>query len=235
MEAILITVLLLLLTAVHLVADRFPLLGVVGRDRWLSAAAGVSTVYVFTYLLPKLFHWTEDTDSVDVQLLLSLVFVGLTVFFAIERIGQITKGDESHTAIENLNHPMFWLHMIAFGCYNFVIGYTLVSGAIIEGRIPFTVAMALHLFANDEGLRRHHRTSYHRWGRWVLAGAILGGGVGAVVTTGSSFALPVSLAILAGGIMFNAIKEELPSDEKSSLLGFVGGAVLFLVLMWILP
>lgn len=213
------------LAAVHLVADRFPIVGIVDRDRWLSAAVGVSLAYVFVYLLPK-------AVLAGHQIGFTLAFVGLAAFFAVERLAHVANRLETGPS---LDRPVYYGHVGAFAAYNVVIGYALASGYVIDGRPSFAIAMAMHLFCIDEGLRRHHAEAYHRTGRWILAGAIvIGAGTWLVLDVGEFF-VAGSLAILAGGIMYNAIKEELPEDAESSLIFFVAGATIFLAIMALVP
>ncbi|MFP8958132.1 hypothetical protein ACLI4Y_15525 [Natrialbaceae archaeon A-CW3] len=219
------------LAAVHLVADRIPFSWPLTRARWLSAAAGVSIVYVLIYILPKLAHehaQVTDTVSGGGRLIYVLVFCGLAGFFGLERIARVTKTRRPTIGPNWITRdPVFWIHIAVFAAYNGVIGYVLVSGELLEDPIPFAIAMGLHLFGIDEGLRNHHNDVYHRFGRWVLAGALLVGAVGVFVSTLGTSTQIWLLALLSGGILFNAIKEELPADRESSFWAFVVGAGLF--------
>lgn len=219
------------LAGVHLVADRVPDTRLISRNQWLSATAGVSIVYVFMALLPKLERERIRLGSVDDgtnSAMYILVFCGLTVFFGLERVARLTTNNRLVVGPRWITEQsVFVIHVAVFAVYNAVIGYVVVSGELVADPLPYALAMGLHLFGIDEGLRQHHREAYHRIGRWVLMGAIIAGAVGAVTFTIGVGTQTVLLALLAGGILFNAIKEELPADRESSFLAFIVGAGVF--------
>ena len=230
---LLLIVLSLALALVHLVADRFPIFGIVPTNVTLSGAGGVSVVYVFVYVLPKLAAHAGDIvvpSGLDDPVYL-LLFAGLLAFFGLERLARVADaGSERALSAVIPAEPVFWMHIVGFAVYNIAIGHLLVSGALIDDPVPFAIAMALHLFGNDEALRALHRDAYHRIGRWILAAAVLLGASTAVVVTVSPELLLGILAALAGGITFNALKEELPRDRDSSFWGFATGALAFWIL-----
>jgi hypothetical protein len=85
-------------------------------------------------------------------------------------------------------------------------------------------AMGLHFLTNDFGLRQDHRGSYDNRGRWFLAAAtLLGWAVGAL-TTLPALATGFLFAFLAGGVVLNVLKEELPEDRQSRFMPFALGA-----------
>jgi hypothetical protein len=130
----------------------------------------------------------------------------------------------------------FWLSMSGFTVYNALVGYLLVEQLRQGmGRLAvFTGAMALHFLVNDFGLREHHRRRYQRTGRWVLAGAVLLGMVLGLRGAFTPLVLSLLTAVLAGGVVLNVLKEELPAARNSSfgafLLGAVGYGALLLML-----
>ena len=117
---------------------------------------------------------------------------------------------------------VFWIHIASFSVYNAVIGYLLVhrEGSLIF----FFVAMTLHFVVNDRSLREHHRDLYHRMGRWLLAGAVVVGWILGAFTEISEAALAVLIGFLAGGVILNVLKEELPEERRSRFSAFVLGA-----------
>ena len=98
----------------------------------------------------------------------------------------------------------------------------------------FCVALAFHFFIIDEGLRHHHRVRYDRWGRWVLAVALILGTVNGTLSAGFSEIKALLWAFVAGGLILNTLKEELPERKESCLPSFFTGAVLFAVLLQLL-
>jgi zinc transporter ZupT len=91
--------------------------------------------------------------------------------------------------------------------------------------------MGLHFIVNDYGLRQDHQGDYHKKGRWILAAAII---VGWVIGQGTEIheaAIAVLFAFLAGGIMLNVLKEELPEERKSRFWAFAAGAIAYSTLL----
>lgn len=74
----------------------------------------------------------------------------------------------------------------------------------------------------DHGSPRKDR--YDRFGRWLLAAAVLGGWVVGVGTQVPELALKLMTAGLGGGVILNVMKEELPEETPKQLLGSPGGS-----------
>ncbi len=85
----------------------------------------------------------------------------------------------------------------------------------------------MHFLINDYGLRQDHRQAYKHVARWVLAGAIIAGwAIGTMVAIGEA-ALAALFAFLAGGIVLNVLKEELPEERQSRFASFAAGAAAY--------
>ncbi len=227
------------LALVHVVAGKLRFLSVTPRSRWLSFASGISVAYVFAHLLPELAEGQHAIAEVGVTggvveeghaWLLALV--GLAVFYGLERVAKTSRaesrregeGDETEAGV-------FWLHMASFGTYNVLIGYLLAEGGDARGRLVFWLAMALHFFVNDYGLRQHHRAQYGRAGRWLLAAAVLAGAALGLVVEVSGALFAALVAFLGGGVVLNVLKEELPEERESRFWPFAGGAAAYAALL----
>ncbi len=101
----------------------------------------------------------------------------------------------------------------------------------VQSLLFFFFAMALHFVVNDRGLREDHKDAYDRVGRWVLAAAIIVGWVIGSGTEVSSAAIALLLAFLAGGVIFNVLKEELPEERQSRFWAFALGASIYAALL----
>ena len=84
--------------------------------------------------------------------------------------------------------------------------------------------MALHFVVNDYGLREHHKHRYARIGRWALAAAVLAGSAAGLPVEIPEPALALVVALLAGGVILNVLKEELPSEREGRFWSFALGA-----------
>jgi hypothetical protein len=225
------------LAGIHLFSGRLQVLGVSPRSRWLSAAGGVSVAYVFVHLLPDLaaeqetiLEATGESFSFLEYHVYLVALVGLAAFYGLERAAKVSRGRERSAGREDsTGEGVFWLHTASFAAYNALIGYLLLhredqgSGQLVL----FAFAMGVHFVVNDYGLRRDHKGAYDRVGRWVLAAAILAGWVVGLSFEVSEAALAVLFAFLAGGVIMNVLKEELPEERESRFWAFALGAALY--------
>lgn len=229
------------LVMVHLFAARLRFLDGIPRSRWLSFAGGISVSYVFLHLIPELSEAQEkiSTDKVtpllDGQLAYLVALAGLVLFYALER--RVKSGQRETTERSDGETPtgrgLFWIHISSFGLYNALIGYLMIhrDEKSVSNLLLFFIAMALHFLVNDNGLRQDHKQTYMRSGRWVLAGAILLGWMIGITTKFSDTPVDMLASLLAGGIILNVLKEELPEERKSSFVAFLSGAALYAMLL----
>lgn len=233
----------LLLALVHLQAGKLNFLGGVPRSRWLSAAGGISVAYVFLHLLPELAEAQQVVEEAVSGTLgffehhvYLVALIGLIIFYGLERMAKLARGRaDNASGGKDTNHAMFWLHIVSFSIYNILIGYLLVlSQDSLRDLLLLSGAMALHFTVNDFGLREHHQESYTNIGRWLLAFAVLTGwGVGSIVEIPEA-ATSLLIAFLAGGIILNVLKEELPEERQSRFNAFlIGGLSYAAILIWL--
>lgn len=229
------------LALTHVFGGRLHVLDVVPRSRWLSFAGGISVAYVFLHLLPELAERQEAVAAAvgsargfleDHVYLVALL--GLAVFYGLERAVKTSQrvrrecdGDDRSSA------GVFWLHIASFAVYNALIGYLLVrrEARDLTGLVLFAIAMILHFVVNDFGLRKDHQDTYVHVGRWVLAAAVVVGWVVGLLFELPEAALGMSFAFLAGGVVLNVLKEELPEERASHFGAFALGTALYAVLL----
>jgi hypothetical protein len=98
----------------------------------------------------------------------------------------------------------------------------------------YVIAMALHFLVNDYSLWEDHKHAYSRVGRWILSAAVVcGWTIGTQTEIGEAFTA-VLFAFLAGGIVLNILKEELPQERESRFWTFALGAMGYSGLLLIL-
>lgn len=230
------------LALVHLYCSKLQFLDVIPRSRWLSMAGGVSVAYVFVHILPDLSERQETINRTGALGFLEhhvylLALLGLTVFYGLEKAVKVSQSKQSKEKIETYDNTteagVFWLHICSFAIYNALIGYLLLHSETsgLLSLFLFFIAMALHFVVNDYGLRKDHKRTYQRIGRWILAAAIIVGWVIGIATEISEPAIAVLFAFLAGSIIFNVLKEELPEERKSRFWAFAVGIVVYSVLL----
>lgn len=213
---------------VHLFAGRLRF-QTMPRSVWLSAAGGVSVAYVFIHLLPELaahqrrFEAHGLLETIEAHSYL-IALAGLALFYGLERLIRRHRARRDVDGEEASG--IFWIHLGAFAVYNLLIGYLLVHREEpgLEGLLLFGIAMAFHFLVNDQGLREHHGRAYHDRGRWILAAAPVAGWALGLAIQVPPLAVSALFALLAGGVILNVLKEELPEDRESRFWAFAAGA-----------
>ena len=226
---------------VHLGIGCLTFLNRAPRSRWLSAAGGVAVAYIFLHVLPELAAHQETfsrelgTSRATAEgVVYALALVGLVAFYGLERAIKVSRNAVGHPSREDQPAPgAFWLHIGSFALYNLIIGYLLLhreeNGS--ASLVIYGVAMTLHFVTNDFGLRQDHKTRYDRVARWILAAAVLGGwGLGSVADLPEVW-IAFLFAFIAGGVVLNVLKEELPEERESRFWPFVAAAAGYAVLL----
>lgn len=239
----------LLLAALHLFGSALRFLTLVPRSRWLSAAGGVSIAYVFVHLLPELAEGQAVIEGVArggeeaapgpmLEFLEHHVYLvalaGLAVFYGIEKHSLTSRRRRDEQSGEDqTTDAAFWLSITSFAVYNAVIGYLLLRRELEELTQLglYTLALGVHFVINDMALREHHRHAYQRVGRWMIAGAILAGWVVGIATEVSERVIALVIAFIAGGVVLNVLKEELPGERLAQFSPFAAGVVGYAALL----
>lgn len=245
---------LVALAAVHVLTPSLRFLRSTPRSIWLSLFGGVSVSYVFVHLLPELAEGQTRVTralsggSADVAFAERHVYlvalVGLATFYGLERLAkrdrsqregeQVSGGRTRDSATAtSTGAGVFWIHMASFGVYNALIGYLLVHRPVTTTRslIFFAVAMALHFVVTDYGLDEDHQARFRHVGRWVLVAAVVMGFAAGIAAEIPEVALAVLVAFLAGGVILNVLKEELPSERESRFWSFAVGLAAYAALL----
>ena len=220
------------LALLHLIAGRLRFLAVLPRSRWLSAAGGISVAYVVVHLLPEL---AQGQESIEADGALGFVedhayvvaLLGLALFYGVE------LASRRRTAQSGSRGSAFWFSMASYAVYNAIIGYLVVHREEDTTRtlVFFTLALGLHFVVNDHALRERHQAAYHELGRWLIVAALALGWLVGELTEISDAALGVLIAFLAGGVILNVLKEELPEERQSSFTAFAAAAAGYTVVL----
>jgi zinc transporter ZupT len=159
--------------------------------------------------------------------------LGLVLIYSLERLVKVSKNRTNNKELNEINLAIFWLHIGAFTIYNAIIGYLLVRAPFENylGILFYFLALSVHLVTNDWSLRRDHMETYDRYGRYLLTFAPIIGWIIGVTTEVNEFALSVLQAFIAGGVVLNALKDELPEEQESSLSSFLLGVIGYTLLL----
>lgn len=217
----------LLLSLIHIFAHHWSFFSTIPRSQWLSFSGGISVSYVFLQILPELHEGQKVFNQKGWNLfgehqVFLLALFGLVTFYGLERLAKGRKSAQDHRRI-------FWVHLASFSVYNILIGYILQNREqhSLKGVAFYFLAMGAHFFVNDFGLQATFKSIYVSKGRWILAGCIILGWL-----LGYFYELPESsyvilLALIAGGIILNVLKEELPEERESRFWAFLLGTFVY--------
>ena len=238
---------IVLLCLTHLLAKEFRLSGI-PRSKWLSVAGGISVTYIFIRALPELKEFQEKFEEsagnefsipgFEGVSLFVIALLGLVFFYGLENRAKksVVSARQPDEGEETEPPGFFWIHVSSFSVYNFIIGYLLLQreDQSIKGTLIYAVAMAFHFIVTDHALEDHFRDLYRKRGRWLLIFFLLLGWIISLVWTIPEFYIGIIFSFLAGGVIMNVLKEELPRERESNFLAFFGGIFVYAVILALL-
>lgn len=230
------------LASVHLFSQKLRMLDGIPRNRFLSVAGGMAVAFVFLRLLPAVAVGQDTLAEASAGTWLerferhafAAALLSLFVFYLLEHLARVSKANQRERGAGAVTtHGVFWLHMGTFGVMNVLIGYLLIHNRERShlALVLFFLAMMLKFIVNDHALHRDHKHRYDNLGRYLLAGAVLLG-VAVRLIVRLPEPVPVLLqAVLAGAVLLNVLKEEIPDERQASLGAFLGGGVAYAALL----
>ena len=213
------------------------------KRRALSAAGGAAVAYVFIHLLPELARAGKTFVEITADRSLPLpeyrvyvaALVGFVLFYGLEHMAHWSRlsgwRDKPGYGISD---PIFLLHIGGFASYVGLISYLMVRG-IDEESVPlliYGVAMGLHFLSIDHSLYEEHSSMYDKFGKWILAGAILIGWGCGVLTEFQKPVVITMLGLISGGVVMNSMIVELPGEKDGRFLPFCAGAAAYAALLF---
>lgn len=231
-----------LLAAVHALSPKLVFLDRVPRSRFLSFGGGVAVALVFLEIIPELAEFQSTVERKvgrSMGILRNHVYLialfALTLFYTVQRHVQASRQQQQATTGEDkASRTLFWIDIGVVAAKTIIVGYLLVTAQ------PSLAALALFFFAigleftiGDRGLHRDHKEDYDRLGRWILVAAVLGGWLVGYAAEVPPVGIAVLQSFLAGYIVLNVIKEELPRERQSRTGAFWAGVVVYAVVLLI--
>lgn len=227
------------LVLIHLFSPRIQFPGSKHKRSALSAAGGVSIAYIFIHVLPELQagqrHVSRAWDGLgwlEYHVYL-IALLGLAVFYGLDKLARSKIHRRHHQTGEGgAGRRVCWVHINSFAAYNALIGYLLLHREqSLSGLIAFSIAMGLHFVVTDHGLYEHHEDTYERAGRYVIAAALVLGWLLSLLITASASVVSALFAFLAGGVILNVLKGEVPEERESRYGAFVFGMIAYSALL----
>ncbi len=188
-----------------------------------SLGGGIAIAYVFLRLLPEL----DDVVHFHIALFGFVVVYGINHF--ISKVSTRKSADKDYAE----DKWRFVVSAVILFIYNVLIVYTMKEH-VKHGTaniFKYMFAMILHLFGGDFGLYERQFDHFKSWGRFVLAGAPITGWLILWLCPDFGIHPDILTAVLAGFVMLNVFKEEIPENRHSSFRWFLVGVVFFAVLV----
>lgn len=204
------------------------------RSPWLSVSAGTALAYVFVHLLPKLALsqqkldgslWTGFYGFWRNHLYL-IALVGLVMYYCLDTLAR--RSIQRRELGEQTHRGSLILIVGVYGLYYLQLGYLVadVPRPGIAAYLLIAAVLFVHLMGINHGLRDLQPARYDALLRWLYAGATLCGWVAGVVTELQLATISILSAFIAGGIIYAAMREELPASGSARLVPFVVGVLL---------
>lgn len=216
----------------------------VGRAMTLAVAFATGSLLgaAFFDVLPEAFK--DGGDS-----MLSYVFLGMMIFFAMERY---IHWNHCHTAsCEKHYHPMTYLNIIGGAFHNFVDGAVIAASFLVS--IPLGVVTTFAIIAHEipqemgdfailirGGFSRRNAQLFNFLSALT---AFLGAGVTYLFSKEIENVIPMILAIAGGGFIYLATADLIPEIHKETesknvaiqSVAFVSGISIIIIMRMMFP
>ncbi len=222
------------------------------KKKILSFSGGVASAYVFLDLLPLIENADPHLQSILgnsplimiflEKAIFGVAFIGFLVFFILEYMALKSRGYKSQQTSKSLEETnasrnVFFLHIGLTAVVSIIICYSLRFEILTTGLgvAVYTIALSLHFFISDRSMEEHYGALYVKYGRYLLALMPILGWILSILFPERTSEAYVLLAFIAGAVLFNVIKDEVPSLGTGKPLSFFTGALLYSGLILILP
>jgi hypothetical protein len=232
-----------LFAAIFIFGEKFHIIYRIHKRRTLSAAGGAAVAYVFIHLLPELARAGNTFVKITADWSLPLpeyrvyaaALAGFILFYGLEHMVRWSRlSGRREQAGYGIGNPIFILHVGGFAMYAGLISYLMVRG-IDEQSVPiliYGIAMGLHFFSMDHSLHNEYGSMYDKFGKWILAGAVLTGWVCGTLTEFPKTVVITMLGLVSGGVVMNSMIMELPEEKDGRFLPFCAGAAAYAALLF---
>lgn len=205
---------------------------------FISFAGGVSVAYVFLDMLPNLVEYNKPIGKYLLsnqwltpftELLIYIVaLIGFLIYYGLDLLA------ERYQSVKHDSLVVYRLHLAMFCFYNMLITHTMALRAEtgMSYTVLFTFAMILHFVLTDRNFSQTHPIRFNHVGRVVLVAALfLGWLLSLVFDPINVLFVALMMAFLAGSILLNVFREELPNSNLASFRWFVLGALLIATIL----
>lgn len=200
-----------------------------------SLSSGVAVAYVFLHMLPNLVEYNKPMGELLIKnqwltpftelIIYIFALIGFIIYYGLDIMA------ERHRQKGHNDSCVYGLHLSMFGLYNFLITYTmsLRATASLTATILFTIAMALHFVLTDRKFCRFYTKRFNHTGRFLLIIALIAGWVSSVLFDPINVLIAAFMvAFLAGSVLLNVFREELPASNFANYYCFTTGVLIIM-------
>ena len=200
--------------------------------RWISIAAGVSVATIFVDLLPEIsekqarFSANAPAGAAlfPEQAIYLAAMLGFVLFYGLEYMVTASPAGERKDSVAT-----FSLRIATFAGYSGLIAYLLVDNPWngIQSLLLYALAMAFHMLLVDHSLAEQGGEMYERYGRWILALAVMAGWSVGIFASIPEVWLARITGFVCGGVIMNSLVVELPEGRGGRFWYFVLAAAAY--------
>ena len=209
---------------------------------WITASAGASVAYVWLHIIPELSEaqgtFTSLTRDMglplpEFRIYLSALF-GFVLFYGLEHMSwpriHLGGGASGQAGRENL---IYKVRLGGFVAYGGLVSYLMVrdSNRGLLSLLTFFLAMGLHFIVVNHSFSEEYGDKYDRSGRWLLAAAVLAGGLIGQFALLPEHTILTLLGFVAGAVIENNTMMELAKGKGGQFWAFFAGAMGYSLLL----
>ena len=202
-------------------------------SRFTSFAGGVAVAYVFLHMLPSLVEYNKPighfllkskwlTPFTELTIYI-VALIGFLIYYGFDLLAERYR-DAGHD-----DELVYGLHLTMFCLNNFLITYTMSLRTVssMTATVLFTFTMALHFVLTDSKFDRFYTVRFNHAGRFFLICALFIGWLFSVIFDPVNVLVEAFMvAFLAGSVLLNVFREEMPSTGLTSYCWFSFGVLL---------
>jgi hypothetical protein len=222
----------IMLVIVHFFSEKFHLLRHIQRMKFISFTGGIFISYLILHILPEVFVGDAFLNRVA----MIFVLIGFSLFHLMEKY--VYRHERRR---EQLKRELKEVHSIAFFLYHFLLGVVLISIIdqlnLMEG-ILFFIPLLLIAFVSSISLKGIH--GQIRQKKSVKAMLSISPLLGVVISTFfplTNLLHSMLLGFVVGALLFIVIVDSIPKERKGEPVFFILGVTLYFFIIgltWLL-
>lgn len=220
------------LAVIHYFSEKFHLLEHIHRMKFISFTGGIFITYLILDLLPALF----EGGVMESRISLLFVLIGFSLFHLLEKY--VYREAQNR---EVLRKELKEIHSLTFFLYHFVIGMILVSVidklGLMTGILFFIPIFLITLVSSISLKEIHGRIREKKAVKLLLSISTLLGVVVATLFPLTFLLYSILLGFVVGALLFVVIVDSIPRERKGEPVFFILGVALYALIIgatWII-